>query len=108
MSESYTVRVLPQAKQHIFNILAYIAKTLNNPIAAKNLSDRLEREIASLGNFPEKVRLIDEEPWRNQGVRKVLVQNFYVYYVNVDEAHRVDVFAVIYARADQEKALSEL
>lgn len=46
--------------------------------------------------FPKKHALIDEEPWRTEGVRKVKVKNFPVYYWVDDENHKVQVTAVIY------------
>lgn len=51
-----------------------------------------------LSNFPERFQLVDEEPWRTEGIRKMVVKNFLVYYW-VDKINmKVQVTAVIYER----------
>ena len=78
------------------------------PEAAKSLLKKLENTIMSLSVFPEKHKLIDEEPWRSDGIRKVSVSNFLVYYwINKVES-RVYVTAVIYDRRDQLEQLKTM
>ena len=48
--------------------------------AADNLFDKMKAEITKLSSFPKKHALIDEEPWRTEGVRKIVVKNFLIYY----------------------------
>ena len=52
--------------------------------------------------------MIDEEPWRIEGVRKIVVNNFLIYYWVDDENNRVQVTAVIYSRRDQIRQLSNM
>lgn len=49
--------------------------------------------------------LINEEPWRTEGIRKIAVKNFLIYYWVDDENNRVHVTAVIYGRRDQIRQL---
>ena len=39
--------------------------------------------------------------WRAEGVRKIVVKNFLIYYWVDDENNRVQVTAVIYSRREQ-------
>ena len=107
MSE-YEVRVTRQALEQMKEIVHYISNDLIAPDAAGNLLDKMKAEITKLSSFPKKQALIDEEPWRTDGVRKLVVNNFLIYYWVDDENNRVQVTAVIYSRRDQIRQLSNM
>ena len=46
--------------------------------------------------MPKKYALIEEEPWKHEGVRKIIVKNFLIYYWVDEENFKVQVIAVIY------------
>ena len=48
------------------------------PDAAHNLLDKMKAEITKLSSFPKKHDLIDEEPWRTEGVRKVVIPSIII------------------------------
>ncbi len=47
--------------------------------------NRIADRVLELGFFPEKFRLVDFEPERSQGLRRMLVNNYSVFYVFKDE-----------------------
>ena len=102
------VRVTRQALEQMKEIVHYISNDLIAPDAAGNLLDKMKAEITKLSSFPKKQALIDEEPWRTDGVRKLVVNNFLIYYWVDDENNRVQVTAVIYSRRDQIRQLSNM
>lgn len=105
MKEIYDVKITKQAKEQMAQIVDYISNELFAPKAAINLLDKLESSIMALSNFPERYQLIDEEPWRSEGIRKIVVNNFLVYYwINIPDK-KVQVTAVIYEKRDQLKQL---
>ena len=104
----YEVRVTRQALEQMKEIVHYISNDLMVPDAAGNLLDKMKAEITKLSSFPKKQALIDEEPWRTDGVRKLVVNNFLIYYWVDDENNRVQVTAVIYSRRDQIRQLSNM
>ena len=104
----YEVRVTRQALEQMKEIVHYISNDLIAPDAAGNLLDKMKAEITKLSSFPKKQSLIDEEPWRTDGVRKLVVNNFLIYYWVDDENNRVQVTAVIYSRRDQIRQLSNM
>lgn len=104
----YEVRVTRQALEQIKEIVHYISNDLMAPDAAHNLLNKMKAEITKLSSFQKKHDLIDEEPWRTEGVRKIVVKNFLIYYWVDDENNRVQVTAVIYSRRDQTKQLSNM
>ena len=104
----YEVRVTRQALEQMKEIVHYISNDLIAPDAAGNLLDKMKAEITKLSSFPKKQALIDEEPWRTDGVRKLVVNNFLIYYWVDDENNRVQVTAVIYSRREQIRQLSNM
>lgn len=104
----YEVRVTRQALEQMKEIVHYISNDLMAPNAADNLLDKIKAEITKLSSFPKKYALIDEEPWRTEGIRKIVVKNFLIYYWVDDENNRVQVTAVIYSRRDWKKQLANM
>ena len=51
---------------------------------------------------------IEEEPWRSEGIRKIVVKNFLVYYWIDDKCNKVQVTAVIYSKRDQIEQLKNM
>ena len=108
MGNEYEVKVTRQALEQMRAIVHYISYDLIAPEAAENLLNDLKSAIMKLAVLPKKHSLIDEEPWRSEGVRKIVVKNFLVYYWVDDEYNRVQVTAVIYSKRDQIKQLKNM
>lgn len=104
----YSVNITAQAKEHLLGIGKYIAWELKAPKTAEALIDLIEENILALNILPNRYPLTEEEPWHTEGVHRMPVKNFLVYYVVLDEAQRVEVIAVIYGRRDQRQALTDL
>ena len=68
----------------------------------------LEKAMASLSTFPQRAMLVTEEPWSQQGVRKLLCKNFLIYFSIEEIPRRVVVLGVVYARRDQLHQLKNL
>ena len=108
MGNEYEVKVTRQALEQMRAIVHYISYDLMAPEAAENLLNDLKSAIMKLAVLPKKHSLIDEEPWRSEGVRKIVVKNFLVYYWVDDEYNKVQVTAVIYSKRDQIKQLKNM
>lgn len=102
---TYTVRITRQARDHLRGIKAYITDELLAPEAANSTIARLKKEIKSLSTMPERIKLTDEEPWRSEGIHRMCVKNYYVYFLIDDENSKVQVTSVIYVARDQAKQL---
>lgn len=104
----YEVRVTRQALEQMKEIVHYISNDLLAPDAADRLLDTMKEEITNLSHLPNQHALIEEEPWRNEGLRKIVVKNFLIYYWVDDDNSRVQVTAVIYSRRDQIRQLANM
>lgn len=67
MPETHTVKLTHQAQEQLREIVRYIRYELQAPDTAMHMLDTLEREIASLAQFPKRVPLTEEEPGAVRG-----------------------------------------
>lgn len=107
MSEKYQTIILPEAQKDIRDIVLYIARELVAPQAALNLQDEFQREINSLANMPKRIKTVDEQPWKDAGIRKMRVRNYYIYFLVDDNEMAIKVNAVIYVGRDQSKQMTD-
>lgn len=104
----YFVKITTQADEQLQAIVKYIASDLKAPKAALRLLDEIENATSSLSEFPHRVALTEEEPWRSLGIHKMPVKNFLVYFWIDEENSKVQVTAVIYGKRDQINQLSQM
>lgn len=99
--KTHTVRITRQAREHLRGIKKHIAEELLAPDAAKNTISAIKKEIKSLDKMPERIKLTEEEPWRSEGIHRMRVKNYYVYFWIDEENSKVQVTSVIYVARDQ-------
>lgn len=108
MDKTYNVKITCQAESEIQEIIHYITHELKAPEAALHLLDALEDSFTSLARFPQRVALIDDEPWRTKGIHRLPVKNFLVYFWIDEDNMKVQITAVIYGKRDQLRQLSQM
>ena len=106
--KAYTVRITRQAREHLRGIRKYIEGELLAPDAARNTTMALKKEIKSLSEMPERIKLTDEEPWRSEGVHRMRVKNYYVYFWIDEDSLKVYIVGYSYMGQNQDKFLSSL
>ena len=105
MKKQYNVKITKYALSQMKTIRDYIADELLATQAAYQLFLEMKKTVASLENMPERNPLVDAEKWRKQGVRKIMVKNFSMYYWADDGHMTVHITVVVYRKRNQ---LSEL
>ena len=103
--DRYIVNITDDALADMEALYEYIAKKLLAPENAMGQYNRIADRVLELSFFPEKFRLVDFEPERSQGLRRMLVNNYSVFYVFKEEV--VAVTRVLYSASDIEKRLKE-
>ena len=106
--DEYSIRITAQARGHLRSIRDYIAIELESPAAAMSILGLLRKRLSALSFMPHRVKLIDEQPWRDMGFRKIRVKNYYAYFWINDDAKEVNIIAVIYVKRDQNQQLQKL
>lgn len=103
----YEVETTDQAETDLREIYEYIAFELLSPDNASGQLVRLEAHIEGLGEFPEKFRRYDKEPWHGRGMRVMPVDNYLVFYILDEVAAHVTVIRIMYAGRDVDAQLQE-
>lgn len=57
--------------------------------------------------MPERYHLYDKEPWKEQNLRIMLVDNYLVFYIPKNEGKTVTVIRVMYGRRDIDAQLKQ-
>ena len=104
----YEVKITTYALRQMQEIVRYISSTLQSPETAVHWLNTMEAELASLSSMPARVLLTDEEPWHSQGIHKMGVKNFLVYFWIDTDNLRVWITAVVYGRRDQRQQLEQM
>lgn len=84
----YQVKLTDYAVEQLQEIVSYISNVLQSPETARRWLERIKLEISSLRTMPNRYPLTPEEPWRSEGIHKIPVENFLVYYWG-DESQRI-------------------
>ena len=101
----YKLEYLPVARRDMIEIVRYISQELQNPTAADQLAMELIEAGDSIPKFPYvNPAFIPIRPLKHE-YRKLLVQNYFMFYW-VDEVKKlVTVARVVYARRDYKRLL---
>lgn len=104
----YKVKLTNHALTQLKEAVKYISSVLLEPEVARHWSDRIKKEILTLDHMPLRYPLVDEELWRSEGIHRMTVENFIVYYWVNNDTSIVWITAVVYGRRDQLSALRNM
>lgn len=103
----YDLEFQPVAQQDMINIVAYISKTLSNPMAAGQLAEEFIIEAENIRNFPYSMPVYNSPRSLKYEYRKLPIKNYIMFY-RVDESKKlITVARVIYAKSDYRKKLEQ-
>ena len=95
-----------QAEEDLRGIFEYIAFELLSPENAEKQLERLEKQILSLDEMPERFPRYGKEPWHSRGLRFAAVDNYIVFYLPDMEEQVVTILRVMYSACNIEEQLS--
>ncbi len=101
--EIYKVEITREALQDMEDIYNYIATDLLSPESAMGQYNRIADEILTLDTFPERFRIMESEPEKRMELRRMLVDNYSVFYMI--RGDKVIVTDVLYTASDIEARL---
>ena len=76
----YPLKIYPSAKKDLEDIFSYISIELSNYKAALDLIEKFEKALNNICYFPELCPLIDNEFVKDNNIRKLVVNNYNVFY----------------------------
>ena len=96
----YKLEYLPIAQQDMIDIVRYISYELKNPDAAEHLAEKFVEAAESVLDFPYALPVYQPMASLKHEYRKILVQNFLMFYWIEEEKKLVTIARVIYAKRD--------
>ena len=108
MADSYSVEITPYAEYALREIGQYIAVNLQSSQNAISTLSAIRKEIRSLCFMPARIALTPDEPWRTEGIHRMQVNHFYVYFWINEEKKLVLITNVVYVGRDQKAQLSQM
>ncbi|WP_290793217.1 type II toxin-antitoxin system RelE/ParE family toxin [Halomonas sp.] len=105
MENKYRVIIVPIAEEDLDDIFYYIALELNNKSAAEKLIDQISNKILRLQDFPFSCSLVEDPYLKDKGYRKLIVDNYTVFYIVNEADKQAVVMRVLYSRKKYEGLL---
>ena len=101
----YKLEYLPVARKDMIEIVRYISRELQNPDAADRLAVKLVNAAESVLTFPYAAPAYQPIRSLKHEYRKILVQNYLMFYWVDEEERLVTVARVVYAKRDYGRLL---
>lgn len=99
--ETYDVIIWSAAKASMNDIADYIMTVLKAPEAADDTVLTIRKAIRDLNFMPQRYAILPEDFLEKEGIRRMQVRNYFVYF-NVDENNkRVNILDVLYVGREQ-------
>ena len=108
MAYNFSYRFTEKAEQDLDEILHYISVDLVNPTAAQNLGRKIFEKIDMVRIFPESGAPIDNEFLSDKTVRKLLVENYVIYYKAHYDEKIIFVLRVVYGKRNLDEILKTM
>ncbi len=105
MANNYTIKMIPKVADDLDSIYRYISEGLFATSAATNILERIEKEIVRLREFLFSCNYVADEYLRNKGYRKLIVDNYIVFYLIKEEKDQVIIMRVLYGKQKYEDLL---
>lgn len=99
----YVVEITDEALADMEQLYHHIAYVLQAPENAMNQYNRIADAILTLDTLAERIYIVESEPERRRGMRRLLVDNYSVFYVI--QRDKVIVTDVLYSASDIESRL---
>ena len=90
--------ISPEAKQDLLEIKEYISNELDSPIAAKNVTDKIIKQISTLSDFPKIGTMLSSIINMETGYRFLVCGSYTAFYRYIDNTVFVD--RILYGKRD--------
>lgn len=105
VKNNFVIKFTPVANKDLTEIYRYISEELFSRNAAIDLLNRIETNIMRLKYFPHSGSYLSDEFLRNKGYRKIIINNYIVFYIVFEQAKEVIIMRVLYGKQKYEDLL---
>ena len=97
---SYHIQITQPAEEDLYEIGSYISKEPLEQDTAKKVISNIAKGINFLEEMPLKNSLVTDERLGYKGIRKIMVDNFIVFYIVTEENKTVTIIRILFSRRD--------
>lgn len=108
MEFKFDFKFTENAENDLDEILNYISIDLDNPIAAKDFYNELDKAIARPRQFPFSGAPVSNPYVKTPGVRKLYVKNYTVFYYPDESINTITILRIIYSHRNIEEILHSI
>lgn len=105
MPRSYKLKFTPAAYEDLDQIYEYISGGLCAADSASRLMENIEKKIVRLQSFPYSCEPVSILALQEKGYRKLIVENYIVFYIVRENDKTVIIMRVIYGAQQYENLL---
>lgn len=96
--DQYTIQITGPAEKDLREIGRYISRELLKPETSKKVVSTIAKAINSLEEMPLRNALVADESLAYKGIRKIMVDNYIVFFNVSGENNTVTVVRILYGR----------
>lgn len=101
----YRILMTEPAAEDLLKIAEYTARELREPATAQKLVGKIKEAVMSLVEMPTRYATVAGERLATQGIRKLPLENYIVFYVISERDGTVTVVRILHGRRDWEHLL---
>ncbi len=94
--KKYNIEYSKESKEDLIRIKQYIKYNLQEPEIANKLISNIKKSIKTLKDNPEIYTIIDDDMIRKLEIRKLIVDNYIVFYRIKDDS--IEIVRIMYGR----------
>jgi toxin ParE1/3/4 len=94
--KKYNIEYSKESKEDLIRIKQYIKYNLQEPEIANKLISNIKKSIKTLKDNPEIYTIIDDDMIRKLEIRKLIVENYIVFYRIKDDS--IEIVRIMYGR----------
>ena len=102
---NYNLKFTSIAEEDLDQIYEYIFKTLCAETVAETLMGKIETSIMRLKEFPLSCNYVLDEALKVKGYRKLIVDNYSVFYLINESEKQVVIMRILYGARDYENLI---
>ena len=97
---TYNIQITEPAEKDLYEIRRYIAKELLEPETANKVVSKIAKAISTLEDMPLRNATVSDDRLAAIGIRKILVDNYIVFYIACEKDKTVTIIRILYGRRD--------
>jgi toxin ParE1/3/4 len=96
MNKRYEIFIYPKAEKDMEDIFQYVCNELGSPKAARDIINKFENALDNISLFSDSCPYTNNEAIIDKEIRKLIIDNYIVFYKADKENRQINVIRVIY------------